>query len=117
MSCCDKIIEAASQQTPCECIAPGYCERHNCNKTQHHFTLCKNRIDYFNAYERGVGPGQRKLMPVPRQFVVGLGDVAAFLIRLVTFGRLKMCPDCKARKARWNRACPLWPIRWPWGKR
>jgi hypothetical protein len=79
--------------------------------------LCKTNINYFNLYEQGKGQGQANRAAAAARFHLGLGDVVAFLIRIVTFGLLKMCSECESRKQRLNRRFPLWPIHWPWGKR
>ncbi len=42
---------------------------------------------------------------------LGIGDLVAWTIRVVTFGRLKMCDGCEGRKAWLNRF-----RLWPWGK-
>jgi hypothetical protein len=54
---------------------------------------------------------------MPKLFTLGLGDVVAFVIRVVTLGLVKMCTKCGGRKSWLNRHVPLWPIRWPWGTR
>ena len=56
--------------TPCECTAPGgigmiFCSRHKCQKTAHFVKLCQTSEKYFQAYERGEGPGQRVIRPLP----------------------------------------------------
>lgn len=53
MSCCGK-------QTPCECPVAGFCQRHGIEKTAHWHKLCKTRIEFWNFYEQGIGPGQKK---------------------------------------------------------
>lgn len=42
----------------CECTGPGFCERHQCNKTTHWYRLCQRRPKYFELWEQGIGPGQ-----------------------------------------------------------
>lgn len=60
----------------CECLQPGWCERHRCHKTVHWHDLCRTRSDYFALWERGNGPGQRLwngptgAMPVPSSVAV-----------------------------------------------
>ncbi len=136
MSCCEAIIQAATQTTPCECLAMGYCVRHKCNKAAHFHKLCKTNIGYFEQYERGEGPGQN--LP-PQLFTLGLGDIIEWALlklacgdekRLVAIGiradrfiewisrgKFKAANDgtcgCPQRKAWLNRVFPLWPIRWP----
>lgn len=50
--------------TACQCEGPQdgaitfACARHGIEKTAHWHSLCKNRPDYFQAWEEGRGPGQ-----------------------------------------------------------
>lgn len=44
--------------TGCECEQPGFCVRHGVHKSQHWHHLCQTRENYFDAWERGRGPGQ-----------------------------------------------------------
>lgn len=39
--------------TPCECKEPGWCERHQCEKSRHFYELCRRRQDYFELFEKG----------------------------------------------------------------
>jgi len=122
MSCCDKIIKAASldEGSPCECVPtefPFACSRHpGCPKNEHYFHLCKTRLDYYLGYEQGKSPCYHEEGHIP-QFKIGLGDLLAWLIRIVTFGRIVPCSTCNSRKARLNSRFPLWPICWPWRKK
>lgn len=43
----------------CVCSGGGFCERHGIHKTAQWRELCATRADYFEAWERGIGPGQR----------------------------------------------------------
>ncbi|MCA9045314.1 MAG: hypothetical protein KDA69_13390 [Planctomycetaceae bacterium] len=45
--------------TQCVCTDPGFCERHQCQKTPHLLKLCQTRPDYFQLWEEGHGPLQR----------------------------------------------------------
>ena len=121
MSCCDGTPNSTTPSVaPCECPAAGFCARHKITKDAHYYRLCR-RDNYRAAWDRGQGPGQwRSGADVVRNrpaLTVGLGDVVAFLIRVVTFGRVKMCSACQGRKAWLNRWFPLWPMRWPGGRR
>jgi len=49
------------KKTSCTCDGPGYCSRHNVQKTEILFKLCQQRQDYFQAWEEKRGPGQRNL--------------------------------------------------------
>jgi hypothetical protein len=51
--------------TDCTCPEPGWCERHKVNKTPHWHHLCQTRENYFQAWEQGRGPGQRKISDRP----------------------------------------------------
>ncbi len=110
MTCCNEVIHASEVTTGCECESAGFCNRHSCQKPTYLHMLCMTNLEYFDQYERGVGPLQNI---GPQPLILGLGDVAAFLIRAATFGGLAMCESCQGRKSRWNRV-RLWPIRWPW---
>jgi len=45
--------------TPCECTEPGWCERHQCEKSRHFYELCRRRQDYFEMFENGQSILQR----------------------------------------------------------
>lgn len=45
--------------TNCECNLAGWCNRHQCHKTEHMVHLCKTRDDYFDLWEIGTGPAQK----------------------------------------------------------
>src|SRR5258708_1830868 len=45
--------------TPCECPAPGWCNRHGCHKEPFWFELCRRRQAYFDLWETGAGPLQK----------------------------------------------------------
>jgi hypothetical protein len=124
MSCCGKngsvspIYSVIHTVTSCECTGPGFCARHKCDKPEHLYNLCRTHLGYFQQYENGTGPGQSAaerrsdhVVPLLNRVTIGLGDVVAWLIRVATFGKLKMCSACQGRKARLNK------IRlWPWGR-
>ena len=44
--------------TECNCVEPGWCERHQCVKGPRSFELCQRRQDYFDRWERGLAPEQ-----------------------------------------------------------
>lgn len=44
--------------TDCQCTKPGWCERHQCRKTEYWLYLCQTQEDYFQLWESGNGPGQ-----------------------------------------------------------
>lgn len=111
MSCNTCLTAAMEIVTGCECPAPGFCTRHNCEKVAHWHNLCKTRPDYFRLWESGGGPcTNRKASVAPPR--IGLGDVIAWMIRIATFGRIKPTPwcGCEAKKTWLNK---LVSIRWP----
>jgi len=61
---------------PCECESPGWCERHQCNKTPHLHQLCQTRADYRSLWDRltddrgsafPVGDGSAETFPPIRE--------------------------------------------------
>lgn len=46
--------------TTCVCPVAAYCERHQTTKNSHWHHLCQTRPDYFAAWERGRGLGQKR---------------------------------------------------------
>jgi len=44
--------------TPCTCPLAGYCDRHQTEKNEHWHRLCQTHFGYYDAWERGRGPGQ-----------------------------------------------------------
>lgn len=111
---CECLATIADRNTECECVGPGFCRRHKCNKPEHFYNLCRTRPDYFALYEQGRGPGQFEATgkpgtPDPEILrPVGLGDVVAAIL-----GRFGIQPwpgcGCAARKAWLNRF-----VVWGW---
>lgn len=99
--------------TPCnleECEAlnnNGFCSRHNVSKSKHWISLCQTKPSYFQAWERGVGPGQSKTSQprkwTPKDTSRGLGDTIAKITNL--FG-IKPCGGCKERQGILNEWLP-----------
>lgn len=56
--CAHRDSSSGSAESQCECEVPGWCERHQCQKTPHFHRLCRTREDYFSLWEAGRGPGQ-----------------------------------------------------------
>ena len=54
----------------CVCPIAGFCSRHGIHKPNHFHKLCQRGGDYWQAWERGRGPGQRKPVPESRKRVV-----------------------------------------------
>jgi hypothetical protein len=44
--------------TDCECVGPGWCERHQCFKSLELFRFCQLHPGTFQLWEEGRGPGQ-----------------------------------------------------------
>lgn len=46
--------------TACECVfaGSGFCNRHGIKKTKHLQKLCRERSEFWEAWEQGKGPGQ-----------------------------------------------------------
>ena|SRR5665213_1244016 len=42
--------------TPCECEAPGFCQRHQCEKIYESVLACRLNWSAFNQWENGAGP-------------------------------------------------------------
>jgi hypothetical protein len=116
MSCgapCDEILEAAGHITGCDCAPtafPFICDRHGgCEKTEHFFKLCQTHIGLFHQWEAG----DRSLCINPpheiRTYCYGLGDLLEWLLKRLTFGKLKPWPGCQCarRKNELNRRFPL----------
>lgn len=51
-------IKAAKKNPDCQCELAGYCERHRVRKATRLIELCQQRGAYWEAWERGDGPGQ-----------------------------------------------------------
>ena len=74
--------------TNCECSAPGYCARHRCEKNRFRFEMCRRSIGWFDAWERGRGPGQQSSIQPPPQN-------RANCRHLQQENRLELCPTCR----------------------
>jgi hypothetical protein len=48
-----------SHVNDCQCTGPGWCERHQVNKTAAWVRLCQTNQRYWIAWEEGRGPGQK----------------------------------------------------------
>jgi glycosyltransferase involved in cell wall biosynthesis len=69
--------------TDCNCEHPGWCERHGIRKTAHWHHLCKTNERYFNAWEKGCGPGQLTPKPV---VAVGPRPRVGFITPTLNYG-------------------------------
>lgn len=113
MACCNQLLVAAETKTGCDCPVAGFCARHQCEKTEAYWKLCKTRVEYFSLWEQGRGPCLDR--PIPRASR-GLGDTLAWLIKAVTFGCVTPCTGCKTRASWLNRLFPYWWRRWKEGQ-
>jgi hypothetical protein len=99
------------RNTPCECAAAGWCERHQCLKPEAFFQLCRRNQTYFRSWEDGIGPGQSGSDPDSpgTSEMPGLarrtGNFATAIVRHAMSGfqrvddpqyeaRLAICVDC-----------------------
>lgn len=105
-------------ETGCVCPLSGSvsCQRHGIRKNAHFHHLCQTRQDYFNMYERCVGPGQEftncdGTSPVPPSILVE--------------GPKEPCPSCQqskdfkpveAKPEALNQAQPKLPSLWQQAK-
>lgn len=53
-------------KTDCTCTTPGFCKRHGIEKSAHWVHLCQTEKSYFDAWEKGRGPGQQRSLS-PKQ--------------------------------------------------
>lgn len=44
--------------TECECSGPGWCARHQCDKSHYRFEMCRRSETWFQLWETGNGVGQ-----------------------------------------------------------
>ena len=100
-------IESTAKLTACSCKSAGFCDRHQCLKTEHWHNLCRTRADYFQAWEEGKGPCVPQTPPSAKTIV--LGDVVARCISVLTFGMVKSGEACGCEKRReWLNRFVVW---------
>lgn len=102
----------------CECPLAGYCHRHQMNKSQHQWEMCRGvapTVDcgrkYWIAWEKGMLGATAPAEPVtsPATFCPparGIGDRVASVITRVTAGIMTPCGGCKDRQAVLNHWLP-----------
>ena len=93
------------QTTPCECNAPGWCERHHCFKVLELMEQCQTSQLWFERWERGEGPCLPIDQPVVPDQMPGLAQRAinfgTAVIRHVASGLQKVDQaTCDTRLAR-----------------
>ena len=91
---------------PCECKTPGWCERHQIDKTPPMHHLCKTSEEWFNKWESGTGPGQPdydaeggtpmdQAVPPTSQFLCpAQGCGAQMTAPMQAAGAKVQCPQC-----------------------
>ena len=72
------------RNTPCECPASGWCERHQCLKSEPLFQLCRRNRAMYRAWEDGHGP----CGPPPAEGTVEAGstEMPGLARRIVNLG-------------------------------
>lgn len=60
-------MDNETKPLPCSCPLAGLCERHKMEKPAHWHALCQKHDGYRQAWDNGIGPGQRKQKPVVSQ--------------------------------------------------
>lgn len=91
-----------------------WCRYHECRKTPHWHSLCRNKAEYRTAWNEGRGVGQESSMQTPSPEQSGLGDKIASWLSAVgvteenyvaikeMFGLPPTC-NCAGRKEWLNR--------------
>ncbi len=96
--------------TQCECKQPGFCERHQVNKTPEWHQLCQTHAGYFALWEEGRGPDQlRQSDGQTRAPAPSKGGPGTELKKLLSKFRLKPkgCV-CNRHAAEMDRRGPVW---------
>ncbi len=74
--------------TLCECPEPGWCARHECNKSYMDWQFCRRRPEYFELWEQGIEQqrgGQSHVMPQQAAPCRHRGKMV----------RSEVCPSCR----------------------
>jgi hypothetical protein len=82
--------------TKCECEKAGFCFRHGIKKGRAWHRLCQTKEHYFQAWEKGKGPGQRKpdLTIVKHTVVIrGVGSILQSILGCKRFVHVKEMND------------------------
>lgn len=74
--------------TGCVCPLAGFCAKHGIRKNPHFHHLCQTRQDYFNMYEKCIGPGQ--------EFTNCDGNIEA--PQIIVDAPKDPCPSCNKSK-------------------
>lgn len=78
----------------CKCTGPGYCQRHGINKNAAWVRLCRTDKKYWDAWEKGTGPGQNIVARTVEVIWSGVGDILARRFSALGIVPVPGCP-CK----------------------
>ncbi len=83
--------------TDCECTEPGWCERHECNKSWRLHQMCRRSRSYFQAWEEGRGPGMvTRAVNFVSAVVTHAATGAQLVDDSVVAERLAACQSCES---------------------
>lgn len=99
-----------SAATGCECTLAGYCKRHHVQKHSGWLSLCQNRADYFEAWEKGRGPGQNGSEPVQELTLEILNKLRAMWGELHRYALLRWNNWSEDEARKWFEQ---WQLRLP----
>lgn len=86
--------------TDCECTDPGWCQRHQCEKSSFLYEMCRRSQGCFELWESGRGPAQNQPEPtvLPRTAVCQHRGIET---------RRVNCPTCRGHVELKVFACNL----------
>ena len=93
--------------TNCECVAPGWCERHRLLKTDNLWYLCRTSAAYFALFESSEWAAPSAVYHAPRAACSHRGSEAVRLVtcdlcgsrgRLVSVFRCEVFGECTERR-------------------
>ena len=76
--------------TDCECTEAGWCERHQCHKSEFWYQRCQRYPSLFAAWEKGHGPGQ-----VRQTGTTSYPSIRASCVSVREVLREEECPSCR----------------------
>lgn len=71
----------------CECQRPGFCDRHQCDKSPHWWRRCRSDPHAFLSWEEFTGPGQDP--NAPSRFKTASRRQVGITVLMITHGRLE----------------------------
>lgn len=91
----------------CQCNIPngGWCERHQVDKGPNWVRLCRTRPPYWNAWEKGTGPGQRRNGKGVKGFRGGPGTELHNILASCGIKEDLNC-ECRSRRRKMNKWGP-----------